>query len=80
MHSQCGTLSDPSSNRTSSNCLSHKSLPQVADHTNFVQEEPLDLQWLPMIRGIYVMEDVSKRLELSDPGILSNLLASSNFT
>ena len=35
---------------------------QVGVHTNFVQEEPLDLQYLTMILTIYVMEDVSINL------------------
>ena len=31
---------------------------------NFVREEPLDLQCLPMICAIYVMEDASIRLDI----------------
>ena len=64
-HSQCGTFSHPSSNRTSSNCLwlSHNNLP-VGVRINFVQEVSQDLQCFPMILAICVMVDESKCLDI----------------
>ena len=60
---------------------------RVGVHTNFVREEPLDLQCLTMIFAMDVLEDVSIYIYIyiyiyghSDFGILSNLGASSNFT
>ena len=62
-HSQFGTFSHPSSNRTSSNYLSHNN-PANGDHLNVVQEVPQDLQYLPRISAICVVEDVSIRLDI----------------
>ena len=56
-NSQFGTFSHPSSKRTSSNWLSHWSLPQVGVRTNFVQEGQLDLQCLAKSLANYVVED-----------------------
>ena len=36
----------------------------IGDRTNFVQEEPLDLQFFLMILAICVVEDVSIRLDI----------------
>ena len=53
---------------------------RVGVRTNFVQEEPPDLQCLTKILATCVVEDVSKNLDILTLGILSNLGASSNFT
>ena len=49
------------------------------DHQNYRQEVPRDLQCLPKIWAIQVVEDVSIRLDILTNECLSNLGASSNF-
>ena len=58
-HSQLETFSQQYFNRNFSNCLSHNS-PAKRDHTDFVQEERLDLPHWTMILAICVVVDESK--------------------
>ena len=53
------SFSHPSSDEACSNCLPI-AIRLMDDHTGFVQEVPLDLQFLLMILAICVVEDVSK--------------------
>ena len=63
IHFQFGPFSHTSSNKTSSNCLSHNN-PTNGWPTNFVQGVPQDLQCLPRSLAICVGEDVSICLDI----------------
>ena len=71
-HSQFGTFSHTSPNRTSSKCLSTRGQ-QAGDRTNFVQEEPLGLRCLTKIWATCVGEDVSIYLGIQTLEFLTTL-------
>ena len=72
-HYQSGTFSHP-------NSVFPTAIRPMDDHTGFVQSVPRDLQCLPMMLAIYVVEDVSIRPDKLIWKCFSTFWASSMFT
>ena len=72
-HSQFGTLSHPSRNNLFFQMVFPTMIWHVDDHTDFVREEPLGLQYLTMIWATCVVKDVSGNQDILTLGFWAML-------